>query len=80
MEVEGLVLEADRDPVWPERPEILAQGVLELAFPLPLEKRLDLGAAGDELVAVAPDGVDRVRGSDPCRVTGVPGSLGGRTF
>src|SRR6185312_2979833 len=52
--VVGLVLVAHRDPVVPERPHFLAQGVVQLAVPLAAEEADDLGAAGDELVPVAP--------------------------
>ena len=72
----ALVLEAHRDPVAVERPEVLAQRVVELALPLAREELDDLGAAVDELVAVAPQRVLGVGARDPLRVAGVPGVLG----
>jgi hypothetical protein len=75
--VAGLVLEADRDAVAVERPQVLAQGVLLLACPFRGEEGDDLGAAGEEGVAVAPDGVLGVGEGDFVRVAGVPGVLGG---
>src|SRR5206468_2600792 len=59
-----LVLEADRDPVSAEGPQLLPQGVVELLRPLPAEEGDDLVAAVEELVAVAPLRVRRVRGGD----------------
>jgi hypothetical protein len=75
--VPALVLEADGDAVAVEGPQVLAQRVLVLARPLRGEELDDLGAAGDEGVAVAPDGVLRVGERHPVRVAGVPGVLGG---
>jgi hypothetical protein len=49
-----LVLEPDRDPVAGEAPEALAEGVIELAFPLSGEELDDRGAAGEEGVTVPP--------------------------
>src|SRR5580704_19335734 len=49
-----LVLEPDRDPVLAERPQVLAQGVVELAVPVGGEELDDRGPAGEEGVAVAP--------------------------
>src|SRR6185437_7924091 len=75
--VVGLVLVAHRDPVVPERPHFLAQGVVQLAVPLAAEEADDLGAAGDELMPVAPHRVLGVRTRDPLRVAGVPRVLAG---
>ena len=44
----ALVLEADRDAVAVEGPQVLAQRVVQLALPLRGEERDDLGAPGDE--------------------------------
>jgi hypothetical protein len=74
--VVAFVLEAHRDPVPGERPEALAEGVVELSFPLGGEERDDLVASGDEGVAVAPDGVGGVGAGDSLRIPGVPGVLG----
>ncbi len=71
-----LVLEADGDAVAAEGPEVLAQGVLVFARPLGGEEFDDLGAAGDEGVAVAPDRVLGVGEGDLVGITGVPGVLG----
>src|SRR5690606_1100525 len=75
--VVALVLEPDRDPVVGEGPEVLAERVVELPLPLAGQEGDDLVATGDELVAIAPDRVGRVGESDPLRVAGVPGVLGG---
>ena len=77
VDVAALVLEPDGDAVALERPQVLAQRVVELAVPLLLEERGDLGAAGEEPVAVAPDRVRRVRRRDPLGIAGVPRVLGG---
>src|SRR5262249_29870115 len=73
--VVALVLEADRDPVGLETPEVLPQRIVELALPLLSQECHDLLATGDESVAIAPDRVDRVRARDPLGLTGVPGIL-----
>src|SRR3954447_8249174 len=52
--VAALVLEAHGDPVAGERPQVLAQRVVALARPFAGEEVDDRGAAGEELVAVAP--------------------------
>ena len=75
-----LVLESHRDPVRPERPQILAQRVVKLALPLAGEKRPDRVTARDELVAVAPLRVDGVRIRDTIGIARVPRSLGGADF
>src|SRR5262249_47078877 len=75
--VVALVLEAHGDPVAGERPQALAQRVVELALPLGGEKGDDRLATGDELVAVAPHGVDRVGAGGALRLARVPGVLGG---
>jgi hypothetical protein len=72
-----LVLEADGDAVAVEGPQVLAQGVLAFTRPLFGEESDDLGAAGDEGVAVAPDRVLGVGEGDLVGITGVPGVLGG---
>src|SRR3954462_10593509 len=74
--VATLVLEAHGDPVAAERPQVLAQRVVELALPLAGEERDDRLAAGEELVTVAPLRVLRVRGSDALRIGRVPRILG----
>ena len=45
---------AHGDAVFPEAPQLLAQGIVQLACPLLVQKLHDLGAASDELIAVAP--------------------------
>src|SRR5436190_6445419 len=57
IDVAALVLEPRGDPVALEGPQVLAERVLQLAGPLLLQERGDLGAAGEEPVAVAPDRV-----------------------
>ena len=61
LRVMGLVLEPDRDPVLAERPQVLAQGIVELAVPLGGEELDDRGPPGEESVAVAPGRFDGVR-------------------
>src|SRR3954451_5452845 len=75
--VERLVLEAHRDPVARERPQVLAQRVLALALPLARQERGDRLTALQELVAVAPLRVLRVGGGDARGIAGVPGVFGG---
>src|SRR3954454_12664397 len=75
--VAALVLEAHRDAVGRERPQVLAQRVLLLAVPLAAQELDDRLAAGEELVAVAPLGVLGVRGGDALGLAGVPRVLGG---
>src|SRR6266576_5946381 len=77
LRVMGLILEPDRDPVTAERPQVLAQGVVELAVPLGREELDDRGPPGEEGVAVAPGRVHGVSARDAFGVAGVPGVLGG---
>src|SRR5215469_18318777 len=77
LRVVGLVLEPDRDPVLPEGPQVLAQGVVELAVPLGREELDDRGPPGEEGIAVAPGRVHGVGARDALGVAGVPGVLGG---
>src|SRR6266700_8186543 len=75
--VMGLVLEPDRDPVLAERPQVLAQGVVELAVPLGGKELDDRGPPGEEGVAVAPGRIHGVGARDALGIAGVPGVLGG---
>src|SRR5581483_11528612 len=75
--VSRLVLEPDRDAVVGEAPQLLLQPVVELPGPLAAEEVDDRFAAPEELVAVAPLGVDRVGKRDALGVARVPGVLGG---
>src|SRR5947207_3043411 len=70
------VLEPDGNPVPIERPEILAEDVVELVAPLAREERNDLVTPADELIPVPPDGVRRVRAGNSFGVASVPGFLG----
>src|ERR1700752_987152 len=72
----ALVLKPHRDPVAGERPQALAQRVIELALPLSGQELHDLIATGDEDVAIAPDRVKGVGARDVHRVARVPGVLG----
>src|SRR5215471_452165 len=72
-----LVLEADGDAVSVERPQVLAEGVVEFAGPLPAQELDDLRAAVQELVPVPPDRVLGVGQGDPLRIARVPRVLGG---
>src|SRR3954468_10607600 len=74
--VATLVLEAHGDPVAAERPQVLAQRVVELALPLARQELDDRGAAGEELVAVAPLRILAVGGGDALGVAHVPRVLG----
>src|SRR6516164_4063403 len=74
--VVALVLESYRDPVAAERPQVLAQGVVEFAGPFPAQEFDDLGPAGDEFTPVTPDRVLAVRTRDPLRIAGIPRVLG----
>src|SRR5262249_60584094 len=62
--VVGLVLEADGDAVLPERPEVLAQRVIEFALPFLGQELDDLLPSGDKAVAVAPHRIDGIGGGD----------------
>src|SRR5215813_8865077 len=77
LDIVGLVLEPDRDPVVPEGPQVLAQGIVEFTVPLGGEELDDRGPPGEEAIAVAPGRVDGVRARDALRVADVPGVLGG---
>src|SRR2546430_8471102 len=55
--VVAFVLESHGDSVVLEAPEVFAQRVVELALPFRGEECDDLGAAADERVSVAPNGV-----------------------
>ena len=74
--VAPFVLEAHRDAVAVERPELLDQAVLQLARPLPPQERDDGRRALEELRAVAPAAVLGIGRGDPFRIAGVPGVLG----
>src|SRR3954463_11493147 len=74
--VAALVLEAHGDAIAGERPQVLAQRVVALALPLAGQERDDLGAAREELGAVAPDRVLGVGAGHPLGVARVPGVLG----
>src|SRR5579859_2491215 len=71
-----LVLEAHRNAVLMEGPELLDEVVIELARPLSLEKLDDRSAALKELRAITPAAVRRVSERDPFGVACVPGILG----
>src|SRR6516225_1739391 len=75
--VVGLVLEADGDAVLRERPEVLAQRVIEFALPFLGQELDDLVPSGDEAVAVAPHRIDGIGGGDALGIAGVPRVLGG---
>src|SRR5215211_8418895 len=71
------VLEAHRDAVSGEAPQLLHEPVVELPGPLALEERDDLLAPLEELVAVAPLRVRRVRQRHLLGIAGVPSVLRG---
>jgi hypothetical protein len=56
--VAAFVLEAGGDVVVVEAPEVIAECVVAFALPLLRPESDDLATAGDEAVAVAPEGVD----------------------
>src|SRR5674476_1503887 len=69
------VLETHGDAVIVERPQGLAQHVVQLPFPLAPQELHDRIVTRNEKVAVTPEGVPGIRGGDPFGVTGVPGVL-----
>src|SRR5262245_29338076 len=75
-----LVGDAHGDAVAGGGPQFLDQAVVELARPFAAQEGLDLGAAVDELGAVAPLAVGRVGQRHPHRVARVPASSAMRTF
>src|SRR4051794_7325189 len=75
--VPGLVLKAHRNAVAFEGPEVLAEGVIQLARPLAGQESNDVEAADEELVAVSPYGILAVGHGDALGIGGVPGVLGG---
>src|ERR671916_2844332 len=75
--VAALVLEPHRDPVLGEAPQVLLQPVVELPLPLPGQEVPDRLAPLEELVAVAPLRVLRIRHRHPFGVAAVPRVLGG---
>src|SRR6478736_6226794 len=68
--------ETHRDAVPVRRPQVLDQPVVELLRPLAREKGDDLGASGEELVAVSPAAVGRVGQRDRFRIAPVPRVFG----
>jgi hypothetical protein len=69
------ISEADRDAVGIVRPQLLDETIFVLARPFMREKRLDLEAAANELIAVSPLAVGRVGERDLGRITPVPSVL-----
>jgi len=61
-------------------PDFLDEPVVQFLLPFACQKRLDFGAAGDELVSVAPEAVRGVGQGDASRVTAVPSILRGTNF
>jgi hypothetical protein len=78
--VVALVLEAHRNAVFPEGPQFLSPGIVQLAFSLLAQKLHDLGAAGGELIAVAPQRILGIRQREPFGIAGVPGIFGRLTL
>ena len=72
-----LVLEAHGDAVLVQRPQLLDQAVLVLGGPLAAQELDDGRAAHNELGAVAPAAVRRVRSCDTLGIARVPRILGG---
>src|SRR5689334_15710813 len=68
-----LVGETHGDAVALESPKLLGEAVFALALPLALQEGRDGIAALQELAAIAPAAVHRVRLRDPGRVARVPG-------
>jgi hypothetical protein len=62
----------DGDSIAVAAPEVLAERVVELAFPLLGEETDDLVASREEEIAVSPDGVDGVCLRDSFGVARVP--------
>src|ERR1700686_5246698 len=76
----GLVLEFYGDPVAGERPELLAQPVVEFSRPLASQKRLDRLTPGEKFVAIAPFGVLAVSKGNALGIPRIPTVLGGFHF
>ena len=68
--------DSDADPVLVEAPQALAQGVVELAPPLPGQEIDDFLTAGDEGVPVPPHRIACVGAGHTFWVSGVPRVLG----
>src|SRR5665213_1933087 len=75
-----LVLEAHRDAVAVESPEILDQPIVEFPHPFTGEERDDCCAAFKEFGAIAPDAVLGIGRCDAFGVTRIPGVFGHAGF
>src|SRR5690606_19691830 len=68
--------EAHGDAVVVKGPDLFDQAILELRRPLAAQELDDLGAPRDELAAIAPPAVRRIRARDARGIARVPGVLG----
>src|SRR5262249_15179888 len=69
------VLETHRDAAFVEGPKCIHQPIVQFPLPFPGQELLDLAAAADEPIAVAPDRVGGVGQGDANGIARVPGVL-----
>jgi hypothetical protein len=74
--VAAFVDEANRDAGVAERPYFLDQTVVALGFPFAFQERLDRRPSVEELRAISPAAVFRVRQSHSRRISAIPGIFG----
>jgi len=72
-----LVLESHGNLIVGERPQVLAELIVEFPIPLGGEEGYHLVPAGDRLVTVSPHGIDAVGLGDRLGVASIPGVFGG---
>ena len=78
--VAPLILEAHRDAAVRERPQFFHQPVIQFLRPLAAQEFLDCFAAAEELSAVAPFRIRRVRQCDALGIARIPGIFCGFNF
>src|SRR4029434_6292377 len=66
-----------RNTIVPVGPQLLDEPVVELPIPFACQELDDLGPSLEDLAAVSPLAVDRIRQRDAFGIAGVPGILGG---
>jgi hypothetical protein len=72
-----LVREPDRDTIARVCPQLLDEPVVELPVPFACQELDDLGPSLEDLAAVSPLAVDRIRQRNAFGIAGVPAILGG---
>src|SRR5438045_1888632 len=68
-----LIREAHRDSVLTKCPDLFNQSIVQLTLPFARQKGFDLSATLNELIAVSPAAVLRVRQGDAAGFSAVPG-------